>query len=283
MNEPTEVIDMQERIDPITGESVFVSTKTEPHPKPGGDGEAALSGGVLEVLGSSGVDHDSSPRWDDERSIKLTNERFAAGPREDFFRDAERGQDAGHEARIENGRLVFGPPSAVEPDAVKLTDERFAAMTPTDASEIERLARSGAASMFVQTLQSTGQMPEYFPHDLDSIYLHTKPTRFGDELHVVIQRDPATRLYHAHLWAFMLRESGRLKKYDLNRWVGTSEQLSAHNVHLYRGSGGHGGVLCLTGRTNGGVPDLSTCVVRCYQWATGMGDVVRGRKFPFKQ
>lgn len=281
MNEPTEVIAMEERIDPISGESVFVSGETESLWEPRVTGELVLRDGALAVPDGSQIG--PGPNWDDERSIKLTNERFAAEFGNDFFRDAERGQDAGQEARIENGRLVFGPPSAAEPDAVKLTSERFAAMTATDVSEIQRLATSGAASMFVQTLQSTGQMPEYFPQDRDSIYLHTKPTRFGDELHVVIQKDPATRLFHAHLWAFMIRESGRLQKMDLNRWVGTSEQLSAHRVHLYRGSGGHGGVLCLTGRTNGGVPDLSTCVVRCYQWATGMGDVVRGRAFPFKQ
>lgn len=259
-NEPEETIDLVEAIDLSTHETVYAAP----------DAPGTISHGTLTVAGAQV----------EPQAVKLTDERFAAD--EDEFAAAERAQSAGKEAKIVNGQLVFGD-SSDNGQGVKLTNERFAAVGTVEADEIVKLARSGAAAAYVQTLMPTGQMRKLFPQDPGGVYLHTKPTRHGDELHVVIVRDASTGLYHAHLWAFMMREGGGLNHLNLDKWVGADPTLSAHHTHLYPGSGGHGAVLCLSERTRGGIESLSTCVVRCAQWANGMGDVVRGAKFPYRE
>lgn len=275
-----DIITMHPEVDPVTGTLVFGAlpdaTGTEVLPTTSASAAAARTADVT-IRGGTLVDPtDAEP----EAGIELTKNRFAGGFG-DEFESIERAQDAGHEVRIVGGRIVAGDDADQGP-AIDLTDKRFAALTELDRQEIKKLVVTGAAATYIETLQHTSHMPQYFPASLDGIYLHTKPTRLGDELHVVIERDPSTRLYHANLWMFMTRENGRLQRMNLDRWVGTPG-LSAHKVHLHPGNGTHGGVLCLSPDNRGGMPSLSTCVVRCAQWATGMGEVVRGRPFPFRQ
>lgn len=266
-----DVIELTEQHDPATGGAVFAMPDAVP---PGA--ELSIRDGRL-----SSASQESDPP---EVDVALSSGRFAAGAaNDDEWAQVDRAQATGGEARIVNGRFVYGEPGDASGDDVKLSEGRFAAISSVDVADMRKLGESGAAEKYIQTMQSTGSMPTHFPRDPGGIYLHTKPTRFGDELHAVMLRDPSTRLYHAHLWAFMKKEGGQLKHLDLNRWVGAPGGLSAHQVHLYPGSGGHGAVLCLSERLRGGIPELGPCILRAAQWASGMGYVVRGQTFPYQQ
>lgn len=269
------LIEMEETIDPITGETVFQVLNTF-------DDVAIRNGELVPLSEAHGDGHNGEPRAE-QPSVKLTCERFAAGPPDDPWATAEHQQNAGQEARIVNGQLVFGPAGEAPENSVKLTEERFATLSAVEVSQVQRLAASGSASAFIRTLTPTSDLSEYFKSDPGGLYLHTKPSHHGDELHAVILRDASTRLYHAHLWQFMKREGNDLKRADLNRWVGSAPNMSAHRLHLYPGAGRHGAVLCLSERSRGGVPDLTTCVMQAAKWAAGMGEVVRGRPFPYRQ
>lgn len=270
-----DAITMEEEVDPATGESVFLV--------PDNVSEPIISNGMLVHA------DETTATMPDPPHVKLTPERFATKGLEDPWAAAEDQQNAGQEVRIVNGELVVGPTkdeSTIAPEstnAVKLTDERFAALRGDEVSEIRRLFASGAASHFIHTLTPTSDMKNYFTSDPGGLYLHTKPSRFGDELHAVILSNPSTQLYQAHLWAFMKREDGELKSANLNNWIGTAPNMSAHGLHLYPSTGGHGAILCLSQRTQGGVTDISTCVMQAIKWTAGMGIVIRGGRFPYRE
>lgn len=167
--------------------------------------------------------------------------------------------------------------------AVTLTGDRFGA-PDTQNAEIVRLVRSGAAAALIDDLQPTSQIRQYLPTDPGGWYLRIKPTpSYRDVLHTVIVRRSATGLYHALLWRFLQNDGGELKTVNLNRWVGTHETLSAHRTHLYPGRDGEAATLCLSQRTAGGMPTLTAAILQCAKWADGMGYVVRGGAFPYRQ
>lgn len=217
------------------------------------------------------------------QAVTLTDDRFAGDQPFDWGR-ADRAQNAGQAMQIIDGELVpVGQKPAQPGQTVTLTDDRFAATT-AENDQVARLVRSGVASKLIGALQPTSQLRDYFATDPGGWYLRTKPTpTYGDVLHAVIVRKHATGLYHAHLWRFMQLDRGQLGNVDLNRWVGAHASLSAHNVHLYSGAAGESAVLCLSQRTNGGMPDLTGAVLQSAKWADGMGCVVRGGKFPYRQ
>lgn len=156
--------------------------------------------------------------------------------------------------------------------------------TDTENAEVLRLVRSGTAAQLIDDLTPTSQLRAYLPHDPGGWYLRTKPTpSHRDVLHTVIVRRSATGLYHATLWRFLQNDRGELKNVNLNRWVGTHQTLSAHRVHLYPGQNGDAATLCLSQRTAGGMPTLTTAVLQSAKWADGMGFVVRGGAFPYRQ
>lgn len=217
-----------------------------------------------------------------EHHVTLTEERFAADPAFDWGR-AEQAQAAGATVQIVDGQLVTNEKSKVPGQTVTLTDERFAA-TSRESAEVVRLVRSGTATALIADLRPTAEIRLHLPDDPGGWYLRTKPTpTFGDELHTVIVRRSATGLYHAHLWRFMQNDRGQLKNIDLNRWVGAHSSLSAHHTHLYPGQHGEAAVLCLSQRTTGGMPQLTGAVLQAAKWADGMGHVVRGGTFPYRQ
>ncbi len=261
-----DVVELTEEIDPATGESVFGL------PDSGRLPAQRIKGGALAAAEAD----EAAP------GITLPGARFAAGFG-DEFEQIQRAQDQGMAPRIVNGRIVLdGAAAGEEAPSIELTDKRFAAYSGPEAQAVRTLIISGAAARYVQNLQPTSDRRDLFPRDPGGVYLHTRPTRLGDELHTVIRHDPATGLYHAHLWSFVVNEDGRRKVADLNRWVGTPG-MSAHRVHLWPGRGGEAAVICLSPETRGGMPTLDECVVRCAQWATGMGEVVRGRAFPYRE
>lgn len=200
------------------------------------------------------------------------------------WKQAEQAQNAGQVVQIVNGELVTtGPKPAEAGQSVTLTGDRFAA-TDAESAEVLRLVRSGAAAQLIDDLTPTSYMRAYLPHDPGGWYLRTKPTpSHRDVLHTVIVRRSATGLYHATLWRFLQNDRGELKNVNLNRWVGTHHTLSAHRVHLYPGHNGDAATLCLSQRTAGGMPTLTTAVLQSAKWADGMGFVVRGGKFPYRQ
>ncbi len=200
------------------------------------------------------------------------------------WKQAEAAQDAGQVLQIVNGELVAaGSKPAESAQAVTLTGDRFAA-TGTENAEVLRLVRSGTAAQMIDDLQPTSQLRAYLPNDPGGWYLRTKPTpSYRDVLHTVIERRSATGLYHALLWRFMQNDGGQLKNVNLNRWVGTHETLTAHTTHLYPGRNGLAATLCLSQRTAGGMPTLTDAVLQCAKWADGMGFVVRGKPFPYRQ
>lgn len=193
--------------------------------------------------------------------------------------------DVGRVLQIVDGELVAdGSKPNTSAEAVTLTEDRFCAVVDTENAEVLRLVRSGTAVRMIDDLQPTSQMRAYLPHDPGGWYLRTKPTpSYRDVLHTVIARRSATGLYHAMLWRFMQNDGGQLKISDLNRWVGTHEALTAHRTHLYPGRNGEAATLCLSQRTAGGMPTLTAAVLQCAKWADGMGYVVRGKQFPYRQ
>jgi hypothetical protein len=258
------IIDLEPVSDPATGHVIFQT------PPAAVDAPPVVDAGQLRGEGT-------------DNAVALTDERFAADHGVDWA-GAERAQDAGHTLQIVDGQLVStGGKPASPGESVVLTNERFAASVQEN-KQISRLVRSGTASKLIADLQPTSRIRSHLPHDPGGWYLRTKPTpSFGDVLHTVIVRRSATGLYHAHLWRFMQNDRGELKTVELNRWVGAHASLSAHNVHLYPGQGGDAAVLCLSQRTTGGMPDLTGTVMQSAKWADGMGYVVRGRSFPYRQ
>ncbi|MCX2966857.1 hypothetical protein [Gordonia aquimaris] len=267
------LIDLEPTVDPLTGAPVYAQRLPDVVDPPQ---DLAIRGGAIAPSTHAGATQSDS--------VSLTDDRFASGGGYgDEFPVIENAQDAGEEVRIVGGQFVTGKPR--EGDAtrsVDLTDKRFAAMSATDIAEVRKLANSGAAGRYVEVLRPASDMPEYFSTGSHGMYLHTRPTKYGDQLHAVIERDNSTGLYHAHLWLFQMMQNGRLTNTDLNSWVG-EPGVSAHHVHLYPGRNGQGAVLCLSTDSRGGMPSLSSCVVRSAQWAAGMGEVVRGREFPYRQ
>lgn len=259
-----------------TKDVITLEPKTDP-----GTGLVVYEAPVPAVYGAPTVDGGRVVDATDNQ-VTLTDERFAADPAFDWGR-AEQAQAAGATVQIVDGQLVTNDKSAAPGQSVTLTDERFAA-TPQESLEVIRLVRSGTVAALISDLRPTAEMRQHLPHDPGGWYLRTKPTpRFGDVLHTVIVRRSGTGLYHAHLWRFLQNDRGQLKNVDLNRWVGAHASLSAHHTHLYPGHQGESAVLCLSQRTTGGMPQLTGAVLQAAKWADGMGHVVRGGAFPYRQ
>ena len=105
----------------------------------------------------------------------------------------------------------------------------------------------------------------------------------GDRLTVIIARDASTNLYHSHLYRFDVRQAdGSMGKVDLPAYLNKHPNLTAHRAHIYP-AGKTGGILCLSERTLGGMPDIKSSVLQCAKWADGIGLVVRGKTFPYRQ
>jgi hypothetical protein len=258
-----DVVTLEPVTDPVTGLVVYEA------PRPVVPVPAVVDAGV--VIAD-----------DPDNQVTLCSERFAADPAVDWSA-AERAQDAGQTVQIINGQLVTNDKTTAPGQSVTLTDERFAA-TPQESAEVVRLVRSGTAAAMISDLRPTSEIRQHLATDPGGWYLRTKSTpSFGDVLHTVIVRRSATGLYHAHLWRFLQNDRGELKNVDLNRWVGAHASLSAHRTHLYPGHQGGSAVLCLSQRTAGGMPELTGAVLQAAKWADGMGHVVRGGVFPYRQ
>jgi hypothetical protein len=289
-------ITLEPTIDPQTGHVVFTDPSSPGAHLPAVLGESVHPGAPTNPGGTMATTHIDGNRIIDgelvpagpspvqaAHAVTLTDDRFAVDPTFDWGR-ADRAQDAGQAMQIIDGQLVpVGQKPAQPGQTVTLTDDRFAA-TASENGQIASLVRSGAASKLIGALQPTSELRGYFATDPSGWYLRTKPTpTYGDVLHTVIVHKHATGLYHAHLWRFLQLDGGQLKHVDLNRWVGSHTSLSAHNVHLYGGTAGESAVLCLSQRTNGGMPNLTGAVLQAAKWADGMGCVVRGGRFPYRQ
>ncbi|ABM16750.1 anti-sigma factor [Mycolicibacterium vanbaalenii] len=299
-----DIVTLHPVTDPHTGKVVY----TAPEPTSSGEsvspGTHASTGGFMEQQDSPTTARRAHTRFDapDEMqiidgdlvragdapnepapSVTLTKDRFAGDAQFDWGR-AEAAQDAGQTLQIVNGQLVPVGDKPTNPgQSVTLTGDRFAA-TPGESAEVASLVRSGTAAQLIDDLRPTSQLRAYLPNDPGGWYLRTKPTpSHRDVLHTVIVRRSATGLYHALLWQFMQNDCGELKNTNLNRWVGTHETLSAHHTHLYPGPDGQAATLCLSQRATGGMPDLTGTVLQAAKWADGMGYVVRGGTFPYRQ
>lgn len=240
------------------------------------------SAGQVQIIDGELLPADDFP-LEPAPSVTLTEDRFAGDGQFDWAR-AEQAQDAGQTLQIINGELVSVGAKPTEPaQSVTLTGDRFAA-TPTENTEIAALVRSGTAAQLIDDLRPTSQLRAYLPNDPGGWYLRTKPTpSHRDVLHTVIVHRTATGLYHALLWQFLQNDNGELKNTNLNHWIGTHATLSAHHTHLYPGTNSHAATLCLSQRATGGMPTLSGTVLQAAKWADGMGYVVRGGTFPYRQ
>lgn len=270
-----EVIDLEEFINPQTGESWFAEAPL--------GGDVAIRAGEIVTECGTGRNEDSAPA-----ATSLTHHRFGSrigeGTEGDPWFAAEALRDAGQEPRIVNGRFEYGPKTASDEatPTTELTGERFGALSVQERLEIAALVNSGAAARFINTLRPASDLGDHL-RGTEGLYLRTMPTpKWGDELHAVVERNPSTGLYHSYLWVFLVQTpDAGLRRADLAKWVNATGVV-AGDLHLYSGSGETADVLCLSHNSRGGVETLTDCVMRSAQWASGMGYVVRGARFPYR-
>lgn len=157
-------------------------------------------------------------------------------------------------------------------------------MTPAqEMAEVQAMASAGLGQTLVEVLKHTSTVTGW-PATMPAGWIFTsKPTRHGDRLTVIIARDTSTNLYHSHLFRFDVRQpDGSVREVDLRAYLNKHPNLTAHRAHIYP-SGKAGGILCLSERTLGGMPDIKSSVLQSAKWADGIGLVVRGKSFPYRQ
>lgn len=278
------IVDMVPRVGTSSGEVVYTfpddDGRTDREDVP-----VRISRGQILVDGGEGGTPTSS--------TQLTGEKFAADPPAagtfgDEFKAIDEAHDAGEDVRIVDGQIVVGGETPQTGTTVtQLTADKFGAFTQEQSDQVRVMIRSGAAKRYARNLRPTSDLvPEYFPTDPQGIYFHSRPTHpHGDELHAVLNRDRSTNLVHAYLWSFMKREGERLLPLDMKKWIGDPQYgLSRHSTHLYANQGSHkAAILCLSGALLGGIDSYSGALVRTAQWTVGMGEVVRGGRFPYRE
>ncbi len=251
MSQPTwsqEPTVLEPRLDPVTGDLVYAADDTAPAP-----------------------------------ALTLPKETFAGDPQGPVdWRTVEEKQDHGGMVTLVNGELVteYGGPTT----GVPLPKDTFAAPSlDGEVREVRALAAQRVGAQLVEELRHTSQIPGYSKASPQGWSLVTRPTRLGDRLRVVIARNSSTNLYHSHLWRYELRQSdGSYGVVDVPAYLGRHRNLTNHTTHLYS-SGNSDGVLCLSTRTQGGMVSLTDAILQCHKWADGIGEVLRGRPFPYRQ
>ena len=268
----SDAIALEELIDPVTGEVIFGVPESANLP-------ARRAGSAL-TMTEDGLVAEDRPA----QPVSLPTDRFAAGDGIDW-KAAEGQQAAGQVVSMVDGKLVTGQGCGSAPQQVELPRDRFAAPAArleAESAEVVALASAGAGSV-VKLLQHTSQIPNW-PAVSPTGWVYTsRPTSHGDELTGLIVYDPSTGLYHMHFWRFDVRGAdGRPASVDLPAYLNAHPNLTAHGTHMY--SNGRGGaVLCLSTNTNGGLSTLGATVFQAAKWADGMGEVVRGRRFPYRE
>lgn len=257
-----EVITLEETRDPRTGETVF-----------------AQGGEILQMTAEGLV-----PERSLAAPVELPSDRFAAQEKPVDWAAAERQQANGLVVSMVDGQLVTSAGPQAKP--ISLPEDRFAALADTRFRDENRavlaLSEAGAASV-VSLLKHSSQFSSW-PATAGTGWVYTsKATSHGDQLTVLVAFNSSTGLYHAHFWRFDVRQAdGRLGAVDLPAYLDKHPSLTAHGTHMYPDGRG-GAVLCLSTATRGGVASLSAAVLQAAKWADGMGEVVRGRRFPYRQ
>jgi hypothetical protein len=225
------------------------------------------------TLAAGKLQAQKSDRSCSPQSINLPRDRFAWHPA-DPWKEAqdEAVQNPGTQIRIVGGQLITSDPNQPKAQTIDLPRDRFASVTRQEFNEIRRLGEAGA-TRFIELLEPTQQ----------GFHLRTQPTQWGDVLEVFIEHEPATDLYHAHLWRFWKNTDGQLSLMDLSQWAAATPNITGHNIHLYSHTINGMHTLCLSRKTQGGLPRLSGCVLQAAKWASGMGYVIRGKHFPYNR
>lgn len=270
-SEHPDVITLEERIDPLSGQVVFDLPEPTNLPAP------RLSSAL--TMTAAGLVDEVRP----SQPVQLPTDRFA-GDAPVNWAAAEAQQTGGQVVSMVDGKLVTDQ-SAGPAQQVELPRDRFAAPDArfrAENTEVMALAGAGAGSI-VSLLQHTSQIPRW-PATSPSGWVYTcRPTSHGDELTGLIVFNPSTGMYHFHFWRFDVRGSdGRLGAVDLPAYLHAHPNLTAHGTHLYPDGRG-GAVLCLSTNTRGGLSSLTATVFQAAKWADGMGEVVRGRPFPYRE
>lgn len=255
-----DVITLEPTNDPVTGQLVYA---------PPAHGE------LVRMTEAGLVSEQAAPE-----PVALPRDRFAGDEPYDW-QAAEQRQDSGYVVSMEDGQLVVNGATG---QSVELPKDRFAAPTVAEESvAVRSLSAAGAGRSVVSLLKHTSQVQGWPATMPTGWIMTTRPTRHGDQLTVVIAHDASTGYYHAHLWRFDLRRAdGSVGAVDVPAHLNKRRDLTAHHVHIYPAAQG-GGILCLSTRTRGGMPTLTDAVLQCAKWADGVGDVLRGKPFPYRQ
>lgn len=266
-----DVITLEELTDPLSGEVVFGLQASSNLPAP-------RAGSALTMTEQGLVDEERS-----SRPVSLPTDRFAGeGPVD--WTSAEAQQSGGLVVAMVDGKLVTGHGTGAA-QQVELPQDRFAAPDSrfgAENAEVMALAGAGASSI-VKLLQHTSQIPSWPAVSPTGWVFTSRPTSHGDELTGLIVFDPSTGMYHFHFWRFdVCGSDGRMGSVDLPAYLHAHPNLTAHGTHMYPDGRG-GAVLCLSTNTHGGLSTLSAVVFQAAKWADGMGEVVRGRRFPYRQ
>ncbi|MDQ6523992.1 hypothetical protein RB608_10290 [Nocardioides sp. LHD-245] len=269
------VITLEEVIDPATGDVIFVDPDAEARAEarvPATRTAASLA------MTEDGLVEEGRPA----QAVQLPNERFSGDEPIDWAA-AEAHQAGGQVVSMVDGQIVFGEPGN-SAQQVSLPTDRFAAAPALQAesAEVLQLARAGGSTV-IKMIKHTSQIPNWPSASPTGWVYTTTPTSHGDELTVLLSYNPSTSLYHARFWRFDVRgPAGQVGSVDLPKYLDSHPNLTAHGTHLYPDGRG-GAVLCLSTNTTGGLPTLTRAVLQAAKWADGMGEVVRGRRFPYKE
>lgn len=266
-----DVMILEEMTDPLSGEIVFGPPESTNAPVP-------LSASSLTMTDKGLVDEQRPGQ-----PVILPTDRFAGdGPVDWAAAEAE--QAGGLVVSMVDGKLVTGrgPGGAQQvelpPDRFASPDARFRA----ENDEVRTLAGAGGNSV-IKLLQHTSQIANW-PDVSPTGWVYTsRPTSHGDELTGLVVFNPSTGMYHFHFWRFDVRgNDGRSGSVDLPAYLHKHPNLTAHGTHMYPDGRG-GAVLCLSRNTHGGLSSLTAVVLQAAKWADGMGEVVRGRRFPYRE
>lgn len=265
-----DIITLEEMTDPFNGQIIFgVPDTILP---------ARRTSSALTMTGEGLVDEERPS----QQPLTLPTDRFAGDAPPDWSA-AEAQQAGGLVVSMVDGKLVTsqdnGPAQQVE-----LPRDRFAASDRFREENIEvvSLARAGAGSV-VKLLKHSSQFPSWPATSPAGWVYTTRPTSHGDELTVLLAHNLTTGMYHAHFWRFDVRGvDGRMGAVDLPKYMHAHPNLTAHGTHMYPDGRG-GAVLCLSTNTRGGLQSLTAAVFQAAKWADGMGEVVRGRHFPYRE
>lgn len=258
-----DIITLEQTRDPQTGEVVF-----------------AAPGDVLRMT-EDGIVHGQASAL----PVTLPTDRFAGEDEQRIdWHESERQQSAGLVVSMVDGKLVTG--AGPESQSVALPSNRFAAPAdPRFRAENEAvLALSGAgASGLVKLLKHSSRFASWPATSPAGWVYTTKPTpSHGDQLTTLVAFNYSTGLYHAHFWRFDVLSGGRRGAVDLPSYLHRHPNLTAHGTHMYPDDHG-GAILCLSTHTRGGLRTLPDVVFQAAKWAAGMGEVVRGRRFPYAE